>query len=134
METVILVSLLVLTFISRVFDGIEHGLHWNNDSSPIKFHDADLIQTWAIRAMYGVVLYLFFPLSISLALLYIGILMVDQAVWQIFLNRFAGNGFFSGELDEAKFSWWPTSNKVFANRGRIVQIVIGLTLILITLL
>lgn len=126
--------LLGLTLLVRVFDGIEHGLHWNNDSAPIKFHDADLVQTWAVRAIYGFVLYLYFPLSISLGLLYIGILMVDQGLWQIFLNRFAGNGWFSGELDEAEFSWWPTSEKFFANKGRIIQIFIGAILILTIIL
>lgn len=126
--------LLGLTLLVRVFDGIEHGLHWNNDSAPIKFHDADLIQTWAVRALYGFALYLYFPLSFSLVILYAGILMLDQAIWQIFLNKFAGNGWFSGELDEAEFSWWPTSGKTFANRGRIVQILIGLILILAVLL
>jgi len=126
--------LLGLTLLVRIFDGIEHGLHWNKDSALIKFHDADLFQTWFIRGLYGFALYLYYPLSISLGFLYIGILMLDQAIWQIFLNKFSGNGWFSGELDEAEFSWWPTSDKVFANKGRIVQILIGLTLILVVLI
>lgn len=130
MMTFILALFLTLLFAVRVADGIEHGLHWNQDSAPISFHDADLVQTWAIRALYAVGLYMYFQLSFTLAIVLVGVFMVDQAVWQIFLNRFAGNGWFSGELEEAEFSWWPTSKKLFANRGRIAQIIIGLIVIL----
>jgi len=125
--------LLGLTLLVRIFDGIEHGIYWNRDSENTDLHDADLWQTWLVRGLYGFILYLFYPLSFSLVILYAGILMLDQAIWQIFLNKFAGNGWFSGELDEAEFSWWPTSGKTFANRGRIVQILIGLILILAVL-
>lgn len=131
--------LLALTFIVRIFDGIEHGLHWA--SRPRKdtgdwFHTADLWQTFAVRGIYILNLPLIFGLSqpLILAILATGIVMLDQAVWQIFLNKFAGNSWFGGELDEASFEWWPTSDKLFANKGRIVQILIGLALILLGLL
>jgi hypothetical protein len=51
----------------------------------------------------------------------------------MFLNKYAGNGWLSGELDEASFSWWPTSKKMFANEGRLIQLGIGLLIILIGL-
>lgn len=124
---------LLFTFLSRIFDGVEHGLHWY--SSPRRnngkqFHDADLYQTWASRGAYLVILYTIVGLQWTLAPIFIGLCMVDQAVWQIFLNKFAGNGWFSGELDNAEFTWWPTSGKLFANELRICQIFIGLGLVI----
>lgn len=121
--------LLILVLLVRVFDGIEHGLHWNSKPSKDNgelFHTADLLQTWVIRGIYLTILYLLIGFSWSIIPFIIGISMIDQSIWQVFLNKFAGNGWFSGELNTAEFSWWPTSGKMFANELRISQFCIGL--------
>lgn len=128
--------LLVLTFVVRIFDGVEHGLHWY--SSPRRnngedFHTADLLQTWAVRGIYLTCLYLLVGLSWSLIPLFLGVTLIDQAVWQMFLNKYAGNGWLSGELDEAEFTWWPTSGKTFANEMRVIQVLLGIALLLLGL-
>lgn len=134
-----LYALLTLTFATRILDGISHGLHWysrpRRDTGEI-YHTVDLFQTFAFRALYFFILYGQFKLSISFAILWLGIVTIDQAVWQMFLNKFSGNGFLSGELDSAGFSVFGykfESNKTFRNKGRIIQLIGGVCLVILAI-
>ena len=134
MLTYALLTSITLLLTIRMFDGIEHGLHWaskpkvNNGEA---FHNADLYQTWITRGLYTILLTLLMGRSGGTAFVLVGLCIADQALWQMMLNWKAAGHIWRGELDEAEFSWWPTSRKLFRNAGRAWQLAIGLWLIVL---
>ena len=126
--------ILVMLVGIRVTDGIEQGLHWYSRPSRDTgdtFHQADLVQTFMVRGLYAYSLVALLGAGWGTLVALIGVSMVDQSVWQMFLNWFAAGHPLRGELDDASFLLWPTSKKVFRNRARLLQFVIGAWLALL---
>lgn len=131
----ILYVIIVLTFIVRLFDGVEHGIHWK--SKPSKdygkaFHTADLFQTWAARGIYIIAAYFFFGFTLAGVFFALGLILIDQSVWQMILNKIASGGYFIGEQSTAEFYGWFTSPKLFANHMRIVQFCFGVWFVVVS--
>jgi hypothetical protein len=121
--------------VARLADGAENGLHWA--SAPSKgdgsqYHTADLLETWALRGAYAALLVQMMGPVPAAALLSAGVCTADQALWQMMLNTFSGNGPLSGELKTARFDLFAReieTPKLFRNRRRLIQLALGVAMI-----
>lgn len=132
---IINIVFILLAFLIRIYDAIEHGYHWKSKPSKDygkEFHTADLLQTWCIRIVYAISAYFLFGLTLAGGFFLIGLVLIDQSVWQMILNKIASGGWFIGEQDTAEFFGWFTSPKLFANHMRIFQFVMGVWFVVVS--
>ena len=114
--------------------GMKHGrlVGEVTDAGSEALHDVDWYQGIVYRVVTGLLWASVLGIAWSLPVAAVGYWLVDQAVWQVSLNRAAGNGFLSGEQPTTETGPW-TSRKVFRNRRRILQAALGLSLLFIAL-
>ena len=118
----------------RALWGAKHGrlVGEMTDAGSEALHDVDWYQGIVYRALTGLLWASVIGIAWSLPLAAVGYWLLDQAVWQVSLNRASGNGFLSGEQPTTETGPW-ISQKVFRNKGRILQASIGLGLLFIAL-
>ena len=127
-------AVLTVGLVLRALWGMKHGrlVGEMTDAGRQALHDVDWYQGIVYRVVTGLLWASVLGIAWSLPLAAVGYWLLDQAVWQVSLNRAAGNGFIAGEQPTTDTGPW-TSQKLFRNRGRILQASIGLSLLLIAL-